>query len=245
MENLFVLTLVVSSLIFGIGYCAYLYLGLPDVTVLRSQNPKNTALMLQRYRQAQNNGKDLIVRQQWVSFERIPKLLKDTIRVSEDAGFYRHQGVDFTELKAAIKKNWQKGKYVRGASTITQQLAKNLYLSTDKTITRKIKELLIAKRLEKHLKKNRIFHLYLNIIEFGRGIFGVEAASRYFFHKDVSRLSLEEIVCLTSVIPRPLKENPTQNSRWLKWKAGWILDTLRKNKYIDRTQYRSAIRSFR
>lgn len=237
--------LVVGSLLFGIILGAYIYLGLPDVTVLRSQNPKTTALMLQRYRQAQNNGKDLNVRQQWVSFERIPKLLKDSVRISEDAGFYQHQGVDFTELKAAIKKNWQKGKYVRGASTITQQLAKNLYLSTDKTIIRKIKELLIARSLEKYLKKKRIFHLYLNVIEFGPGIFGVAAAARYYFHKDVGRLNLEESVRLTAVIPRPLKENPTKNSRWLKWKAGWILDTLRKNKYINQTQYRLAIKSFR
>ncbi len=241
----FVSALVIGSLLFGIGLGAYVYLGLPDVTVLQTQNPRTTALILQRYRQAQDKGKDLNIRQQWVSFERIPKLLKDTIRISEDAGFYQHPGVDFTELKAALKKNWQKGKYVRGASTITQQLAKNLYLSSDKTITRKIKELLIARRLEKHLKKNRIFQLYLNVIEFGPGIFGVEAAAQHYFHKDVSHLNLKESVRLTAVIPRPLKENPIQNSRWLKWKAGWILDTLLKYKYIDQTQYQSAIESFR
>ncbi|UCD80414.1 MAG: monofunctional biosynthetic peptidoglycan transglycosylase [Desulfobacterales bacterium] len=239
-----VLTLVGGSLIFGIGYCAYLYLGLPDVTVLQTKNPRTTALMLQRYRQAQNEGKGLIIRQQWVSFKRIPKLLKDTIRISEDAGFYHHQGVDISELKAAIKKNWQKGRYARGASTITQQLAKNLYLSTDKTIARKIKELLISMRLENQLDKDRIFHLYLNIIEFGPGLFGVQAASQHFFKKDVGQLNLEEIVRLTAVIPKPLQVNAAGNDRWLKWKAGWILDTLRKYNYIDRMQYRAAIISF-
>lgn len=235
----------VVSLVFAIGYCAYVYLGLPDVTVLRTQNPRTTALMLQRYRQARNEGKNLIIRQQWVSFERIPKLLKDTIRVSEDAGFYQHQGLDFTELKAAIKKNWQKGRYVRGASTITQQLAKNLYLSTDKTIIRKIKELLIARRLEKHLNKNRIFQLYLNVIEFGPGVFGVQAASQYFFHKEVSRLNLEEIVRLTAVIPKPLQVNPAGNSRWLRWKSRWILNTLRKYRYIDPRQYQMTVALFK
>jgi len=239
-----IFALVVGSSILGIGYCAYVYLGLPDVTVLQTKNPRTTALMLQRYRQAQNEGKDLIIRQQWVSFERIPKLLKDTIRISEDAGFYHHRGVDFSELKAAIKKNWQKGRYVRGASTITQQLAKNLYLSTDKTVTRKINELLISRRLEKQLDKNRIFQLYLNVIEFGPGVFGVQAASQYFFHKNVDQLNLEEIVRLTAVIPKPLQVNAARNSRWLKWKSRWILDTLRKYKYIDRTEYRTAIMLF-
>ena len=169
------LTIVVGSLLFGIGIGIYVYAGLPDVTVLQNQDPKTTALMVQRYRQAQANGKDFRIRQQWVPFERIPRLLKDAIRVAEDAGFYQHHGVDFTELRAAIKKNWQKGRYARGASTITQQLAKNLYLSTDKTIIRKIKEVIIATRLEKHLNKSRIFHLYLNVIEFGPGTFGVAA----------------------------------------------------------------------
>jgi monofunctional biosynthetic peptidoglycan transglycosylase len=125
------LALAVGGSVLGIVYCAYVYLGLPDVSVLQTKNPRTTALMLQRYRQARNEGKDLVIRQQWVAFERIPKLLKDTIRISEDAAFYQHQGMDFTELKIAIKKNWQARKYVRGASTITQQLAKNLYLTTN------------------------------------------------------------------------------------------------------------------
>ena len=233
------------GLVFAVGYCVYVYLRLPDVTVLQTRNPRTTALMLQRYRQAQDKGKDLIIRQQWVSFERIPKLLKEAVRVSEDAGFYQHQGLDFTELKAAIKKDWQEGKYVRGASTITQQLAKNLYLSTDKTIIRKIKELLIARRLEKHLNKNRIFQLYLNVIEFGPGVFGVQAASQYFFHKAVSRLDLAEIVRLTAVIPKPLQVNAAGNSRWLRWKARWILNTLRRYKYIDQSQYQTVAALFK
>ena len=239
------LSLVVGVLLIAAVAGIYVYAGLPDVTVLQTRNPETTALMLQRARQAQYQGKSFRIRQQWVSFERIPRLLQDTVRISEDAGFYRHRGVDFGELKAAIKKNWQKGKISRGASTITQQLAKNLYLTTDKTLTRKFKELLITTKLEFHLKKNRIFHLYLNIIEFGPGIFGVEAASRYYFKKDVSRLKLEEVVRLTAVIPKPLIENPTQNSRWLKWKAGWILDTLLRYKYISHAQHQTAIKSFR
>jgi len=221
-----------------------IYMSLPDVGDLATDNPRTTALMLQRFREAKESQRDLIIRQQWVSFGEIPELLKNAIRVTEDAAFYQHQGVDFAELKAAIKKNWQKGKYVRGGSTITQQLAKNLYLSTDKSVVRKIREYLIARRLENQLGKNRIFNLYLNVIEFGPGIFGVQAAAKIFFNKDVSRLNLEEMVRLTAVIPKPLEETPTLNSSWIKWKAGWILDTLRRYKYIDQEKYQMVMAKF-
>jgi len=222
-----------------------IYLSLPDVSELKTNNPRTTALMLQRFREAKTSQTHLVIRQQWVSFDEIPKLLKHTIRVTEDAAFYQHQGVDLAELKVAFKKNWQKGKYVRGASTITQQLAKNLYLSTDKSVVRKIKEYLTARRLENQLSKQRIFDLYLNLIEFGPGIFGVQAAAQNFFNKDVSQLDLEEMVRLTAVIPKPLKETPTRNSSWVNWKAGWILDTLRRYKYIDQMEYQVVMGKFK
>jgi len=184
------------------GGALLIYMSLPDVGDLMMNNPRTTALMVQRFREAKNSRKDLVIRQQWVSFDEIPKLFKDMIRVTEDSAFYQHRGVDLAELKAAFKKNWQKGKYVRGASTITQQLAKNLYLSTDKSVIRKIKEYLIARRLESRLGKKRIFELYLNVIEFGPGIFGVQAAASNFFNQDVRWLNLEEMVRLTAVIPK-------------------------------------------
>jgi monofunctional biosynthetic peptidoglycan transglycosylase len=227
------------------GGALLIYMSLPDVGDLETNNPRSSALMVQRFREAKNSRKDLVIRQQWVSIDEIPNLLKDTIRVTEDAAFYQHRGVDFAELKAAFKKNWQKGKFVRGASTITQQLAKNLYLSTDKSVIRKIKEYLIARRLENQLGKKRIFELYLNVIEFGPGIFGVQTAANIFFNKDVSRLNIEETVRLTAVIPKPLKETPTLNSSWINWKAGWILDTLRRYKYINQIEYQVVKDKFR
>jgi len=240
-----VIWMVIGVPAFLFGGALLIYLSLPDVSNLITNNPRTTALMLQRYTEAKMSQKDLIIRQKWVSFDKIPKLFKDTIRVTEDAGFYQHQGVDLTELKAAIKKNWQKGKFVRGASTITQQLAKNLYLTTDKSVIRKIKEFLITRRLENQLSKNRIFDLYLNVIEFGPGIFGVQAAAQNFFYKNVSQLDLEEIVRLTAVIPKPLKETPTRNSSWIKWKAGWIIDALRRYKYIDQNEYQNVKAKFK
>jgi monofunctional biosynthetic peptidoglycan transglycosylase len=221
-----------------------IYIGLPDVRELQTRNPSTSALIEYRARQARQSNKIFDIRQHWVDFETIPQLLKDTVRISEDAAFYQHSGVDFTELKEAIKKNWEKGKYARGGSTITEQLAKNLYLSTHKSILRKIKEYFIAKRLENRLSKDRIFHLYLNIIELGPGIFGVQAASRYYFNKSVSKLDLEEIVRLTAVIPRPLSIDPRGESRWLRWKATWILDTLKRYQYIREDEYQTVIQRF-
>jgi monofunctional biosynthetic peptidoglycan transglycosylase len=236
---IFVSVLAVS----GVGVI-YIYLSLPNMSHLKSQNPKTTALIEQRQREAQRSGKEFRVRQIWVGFDGIPILLKEAVRVAEDARFYEHEGIDYEEMNAAVKKNLEQGRWARGASTITQQLAKNLYLSTEKSLIRKLKEYFLALRLEEELSKNRIFHLYLNVIEFGPGVFGVEAAARHYFGKSVGQLSLEEIVRLTAVIPKPLVESPTRNSRWLKWRAGWLLSTLRKTGHISYDQYQQVAGRF-
>ena len=236
--------LLIGTMLVVCGGGLYIYIGLPDVQDLKTQNPSTTALIEYRTRQAKGSNKIFDVRQHWVDFDTIPQTLKDSVRISEDAAFYQHSGVDFTELKESIKKNWEKGKYARGGSTITQQLAKNLYLSIHKSTLRKIKEYFIARRLEAHLSKDRIFHLYLNIIEMGPGIFGVQAASNYYFNKDVNELDLEEIVRLTAIIPRPLKTDPRGESGWLKWKAAWILDTLKRYQYIRDDEHQAVIQRF-
>jgi monofunctional biosynthetic peptidoglycan transglycosylase len=221
-----IIGIVILSFLVVAGF--YFYLGLPDVSGLKAKNPRTTALMVQRYREAKKTDKTFRIRKQWIEFEAMPKLLRETVRITEDASFYQHKGVDFAELKEALKKNWKKGEYVRGASTITQQLAKNLYLSTE----------------EKNLSKDRIFCIYLNVIEWGPGIFGVEAASQYYYHKGVGQLNLEEMVRLVAVIPKPLKINPTENDDWLKWKARWILDALKRYAYIDQMQYQATYDRF-
>ena len=221
-------------------YAVYFFLSLPDVTYLKNKNPKTTSLIEQRKKEAVNKGEKLDIRQRWIGFDIFPKLLKQTVRISEDAAFYLHKGIDYYELKEAIKRNWKEGKKVRGGSTITQQLAKNLFLSTKKSYYRKLKEFFIAKKLEKNLSKNRIFHLYLNVIELGKGIFGIEAASEYYFKKSVNQLNLIEIVRLVSVIPKPLRVIPLSNSRYLKWRANLLLDRLKKYGYITDDQYLQA-----
>jgi monofunctional biosynthetic peptidoglycan transglycosylase len=218
-------------------FSVYFFLSLPDVTYLKKENPKTTALMEQRKREAKAKGRKLVIKQKWVPFEVIPLLLKQTVIVSEDTTFYQHKGIDYYELKESIKRNLKEGKKARGGSTITQQLAKNLFLSTGKSYYRKIRELFIAQNLEKHLSKDRIFLIYLNVIEFGHGIFGVQAASNHFFHTPVDRLSLEQMVRLVSVLPKPLRVTPLSNSRYLKWRANLLLDRLEKFGHISIAQY--------
>lgn len=229
----FVLYITLPALILCISFPLAFYLSLPDVTYLKNNNPEITALMQLRKEQSEARGKTYNIRQNWVSFDTIPDLLKKAIRISEDASFYDHKGIDYEELRASIKKNIEKGALVRGGSTITQQLAKNLFLNPEKSFFRKIMEYFIAKRLEDNLSKNRIFNLYLNVIELGPGIFGVEAASRHYFNKGVRHLNIEEIVRLAAIIPRPLAVNPKKDSPWLKWKVEWIYSKMKLYEYID------------
>jgi monofunctional biosynthetic peptidoglycan transglycosylase len=225
-------------------FVLWMVITLPDPADLNTTNPQTTALIEQRRREAQKKGIQFSVRQKWVAYSTIPEMLKKIIRISEDANFFDHEGIDFEEMKESIIKNWEQGKFARGGSTITQQLAKNLYLSTQKSIFRKIKEYLIARRLEKSLSKDRIFHLYLNVIEFGHGIFGVDAAAQYYFRKPVADLNLEEMIRLTAIIPRPTSIRADGNSRWLMWRCCWIVEKLILYHYIDDTAYQTLKNQF-
>lgn len=226
------------------SFMTYILLSLPDVSDLKTHNPKMTALMEMRIEQAEEKGTEFEAKQIWVAFEHIPQLLKDTVRIAEDAAFYEHKGLDIEELKESIKKNIKERKFSRGGSTITQQLAKNLYLSTEKSLIRKIKEYFIARRMEKNLTKNKIFELYLNVIELGPGIFGIQAASLRYFGRPVHELTLEEIVRLTAVIPRPLRTHPRGASSWLQWRCRWILQKLRLYNYISEGSYQETVGIF-
>ncbi len=199
-----------------------------------------------RFRQEEAGRKDraFAIQNEWVDFVRIPALLKEAVRITEDASFYWHKGIDFEEIRESLKRDLREKRFARGGSTITQQLAKNLFLSPGKNPLRKVREYFIARRLEKALSKERIFTLYLNLIELGPGIFGVQAASRQYFGKDVSELSQEEIVRLTAVIPRPTTSNPRKPSRWLNWRCRMILGKLKLFKKIDEDEYQSLIGKF-
>jgi monofunctional biosynthetic peptidoglycan transglycosylase len=236
-----VLLLVVAVLAVS---AAVLVLTLPDVSGLRTTNPASTSLIRLRQAQAGTNKAAASIRIDWIAFDRIPALFKKCVLVSEDASFYDHRGIDFVELKASIERDIKEGRLARGGSTITQQLAKNLYLSTEKSFIRKIREALIARRLEKHLTKDRIFHLYLNVIEFGPRVFGVQAAARHWFGKDAGELTLEEMVRLAAIIPRPLRTDPRTNDGWMKFKGRWIADTLKTVGAIGPEDHLTLIQAF-
>ena len=156
---------------------AYVYLTLPDVRPLATSNPPTTAFIELRAREAAPGRKPRRM-QRWVRYEAISPNLRKAVLVAEDDAFWKHDGVDVEQLKESIEKNLENGKAVRGGSTITQQLAKNLYLSPSRNPIRKLRELLIARRLEAALTKRRILEIYLNVIEWGDGIYGAEAAAR-------------------------------------------------------------------
>ena len=137
-------------------------------------------------------------------------MLKRAVIVTEDAAFFDHDGIDLEEIKASLERNWEEGQFLRGASTITQQLAKNLYLSPSRNPMRKVTELLITRRLEAALTKRRIFEIYLNMIEWGDGIFGCEAAARAYFGKACAELDIEEAALMAGAIINPREHSPAQ-----------------------------------
>ena len=159
-------------------YAAFIYLTLPDVRPLRTANPDTTAFMELRAREARAKGAAPKKVQRWVPYSRISGNLKRAVLVAEDSGFWQHEGIEFEQMKESIEANIERLEFARGGSTITQQLAKNLYLSPSKNPIRKVREILIARRLEAELTKQRILELYLNVIEWGDDIYGAEAAAR-------------------------------------------------------------------
>ena len=168
-----------------------------------------------REAEAKREGRKLRHLHQWVRYSRISKNLQRAVLVAEDSRFFEHEGVDLEELRKSIEINMEKGAAIRGASTITQQLAKNLYLSPSRNPLRKLRELIIARRLEAALQKARILEIYLNVIEWGDGIWGAEAAARQYFGVSASSLSREQSALLAGAIINPRVLNPARPTRRL------------------------------
>lgn len=197
------------------AYLAYIYLTLPDVRSLEKTNPTTTAFMELRTEEAREAGRKFTIRHRWVPYSRISPMLKRAVIVTEDAAFFDHDGIDLEEIKASLERNWEEGQFLRGGSTITQQLAKNLYLSPSRNPVRKVKELFIARRLEAALTKQRIFEIYLNMIEWGDGIFGCEAAARAYFGKPCASLDMAEAALMAGAIINPREHSPAKPTRRL------------------------------
>jgi monofunctional biosynthetic peptidoglycan transglycosylase len=186
----------------------YEYVTLPDVRPLVTTNPTTTAFMNIRDAEARAQGRSPRRVQRWVSYAHISPFLKRAVVVSEDDAFWKHEGVDFEQLRQSLELDWARGELLRGASTITQQLAKNLYLSPSRNPLRKFRELVIARRFEATLKKTRILEIYLNVIEWGDGVYGAEAAARTYYATSAAALGPQESALLAGAIVNPRLLNP-------------------------------------
>jgi monofunctional biosynthetic peptidoglycan transglycosylase len=203
-----------SAAIFGI--VAYIWMTTPDVRPLRRAHPESTAFMQMRAAEARETGQTPRVRHRWVPLGRIAPILQRAVVVTEDAAFWGHTGIDLHEIRISLSEGIADGN-IRGASTITQQLAKNLYLSPSRNPTRKVAELFIARRLEAVLSKRRILELYLNLVEWGAGIWGAEAASQAYFGVPAAALSAEQAALLAGSLINPRVYSPARpNQRLLR-----------------------------
>jgi len=195
--------MVAAALLLVAGWGAWIAFTLPAVDDLARTPPPTTAFM-QRYLEEQpEHANSPTLRWRWVPYEGISPHLKRAVLVSEDINFFSHNGFDEGEIGNALKEAWQEKDYPRGASTLTQQLARNLYLSASRTPSRKLKEALLTRRLEAQLSKKRILEIYLNVVEFGPGIYGAEAASWHYFGTIASQLDEQQAAELAAVLPRP------------------------------------------
>ena len=214
---------ILALLAAGFGCAAFIYLTLPDVRTLRTSNPPTTAFIDLRAREARARGEEPRRIQRWIDYARISPHLKRAVLVTEDSRFWTHEGIDFDELKESMEVNFERMEFARGGSTITQQLAKNLYLSPSKNPLRKLRELLIARQLEAELPKQRILELYLNVIEWGDGIYGAEAAARTYFHKSAADVSPAEAALLAAAISSPRAMNPARPTARLRRRQEMVM----------------------
>jgi monofunctional biosynthetic peptidoglycan transglycosylase len=176
-----------------------------------------------RAREAHAKGVPVTRDWRWVPYGRISNNLKKAVITTEDGAFWQHEGIDYEQLRDAVETNWERGEFARGASTITQQLAKNLYLSPSKNPIRKVKEVLITRRLEVELSKQRILELYLNSIEWGDGVWGAEAAARRYFRKSAAELTATESALLAAAIANPHILDPAHPSARLRRRQQMIM----------------------
>ncbi|MGH7730689.1 MAG: monofunctional biosynthetic peptidoglycan transglycosylase [Candidatus Eiseniibacteriota bacterium] len=210
---------------------------LPDVTVLERRVPAHTSLMRRRVEEAREKGRTLRIDQRWIPYERISPLMRRAVLIAEDDAFFSHGGLDWNEIRASMKKNLEAGRVIRGGSTITQQLAKNLYLGNERTLTRKLREMILARRIERALTKRRIFELYLNLIEWGDGIFGIEAAAQRHFGVPASALDARQSALLAAVIINPRRFDPVHPNRRIEKRARKILGRMWRRGFLGETEY--------
>ena len=232
-----------------IGAAWFWWIILPWPVLLRFRDPDSSALIRQRIAEARSRGEDLEIRREWVPLDRMSSRLQRAVIVAEDGRFRDHDGVDWNALREEFRYggdddfSWfdvddlgalreslsyyiENRDKVRGRSTITQQLAKNLYFSTARSPVRKLEEYVVARRLEMFLSKDRILELYLNIVEFGPGLFGAEAAAQHYFGRSAAELTADQAAALAATLPHPLSSNPDHRPARMQARKAQILSRM-------------------
>jgi len=204
-------------LLFPLAYYAWL----PSADELVTTIPKVTALMQQRLDEPKKTWTK--PRRTVVPLSQISPLMVKAVVLSEDARFYQHDGFDWTEIGNSVEKNLSEGRFARGGSTLTQQLAKNLWLGTKKTLARKLDEAILAVKLERALSKERILEVYLNVVEWGPGVFGVESAARTHFGVSAAELRPYQVALLVGMLPAPRKSRIDKPSEAFKARARRVM----------------------
>lgn len=214
---------ILLSIAAGGGYLLWL----PWVPQLTKENPKTFALLELRKKQAITKKKVHTPQFFWKKLNEISPYLIQAVVLAEDDTFYQHKGFDFEQIKIAIKINWKKKRFAYGGSTISQQLARTLYLSPKKSLLRKAKEAVITFWMEKVLSKKRILEIYLNVVEWGDGIYGAEAAARHYYQKSCAELTPQEAVALASILPSPRKWSPHRETPFMQYRRANIFSRMK------------------
>jgi len=224
---------------------AVVWFTLPDISTLAKTNPRTTAIIEFRRDEAKEADKPFHPRWYWCRLGRISPLLVQSVLVAEDDKFYTHEGFDWEAVQKALEKNFEKKRFAVGGSTITQQLAKNLYLSPRRNLFRKFREAMLAYKLERELSKARILELYLNVIEWGDGIFGIEAASRAVYQKSAAALTASEAIRLASILPNPHRFSArSDDNRRMNRKRQNMAQRLLQRRVIDAALCQALRREF-
>ncbi len=224
--------LLLGVIVFFASYLLFELTTWPDVAALAKENPATTAFIEDYKQELRSAGKKEAVDFRFVPGSRISSAMKRAVVCGEDLEFFSHQGFSAHEMKEAWKDAWEDGKKLRGASTITQQLAKNLWLSPSRNPLRKVKEAILTRQLEKHLSKQRILELYLNVAEFGPGVYGAEAAARRYFGTSAAQLGDAQAAALAAGLPSPARWNPGKSSPTAKKRTNIILTRMSQAQWL-------------
>ncbi|MBI5562634.1 MAG: monofunctional biosynthetic peptidoglycan transglycosylase [Deltaproteobacteria bacterium] len=231
--------LYIFAAVIAVAAASYLVF-IPSVSNLKKENPKKTAMMELREAEGKAKGRKVNIQQAWAPLAAISPYLAKAVVIAEDDKFYEHEGFDFEAMKKAVEKDIQAGKFKAGGSTISQQLAKNLYLSPAKSPLRKVKEAVITWKIERNLSKRRILEIYLNVVEWGDGVFGAEAASRLYFGKSAADLTPMEACRLAVVLPSPRKLNPAGDQPYVASRAEFVYSIMLRRGIIE-PDYEEAV----